>query len=211
MSGRGKYDRTQTAQERYEIAHERLLDQATEVFAKLGYHATRVDDVIEAAQISRRTLYQHFPSVEAILEDVYARAARVSLDAVTAAIASVSAADPIARMERVVLAFFRVLAENPSGARVVFEQYRFAGAAQAARYAVDVSRYVALLVELGGAAHAAGRLARAPDELSAYALIKGLEGAGLRALERGELAGLTREVAPAMARLVVDAFGPRPA
>ena len=61
---RGKYDRSQTQQQRHDAAHEKLLDDATEVFAARGYANTRVDDLVEHSGISRRTLYQHFDSVE---------------------------------------------------------------------------------------------------------------------------------------------------
>jgi hypothetical protein len=46
-SSRGKYDRSQSTSERHEQTHEKLLDDATEVFAARGYRDTRVDDLVE--------------------------------------------------------------------------------------------------------------------------------------------------------------------
>ena len=69
-SGRGRYDRSQTTEERRGEHRERLLDAATEVFAARGYAGTRVDDIVEHAGISRRTLYEDFDSVDAILTEV---------------------------------------------------------------------------------------------------------------------------------------------
>src|SRR2546423_12188213 len=54
-----------------------LLDVAGELFAAGGFHATSMDDVAEAAGVTKPLLYQHFPSKRALyrelLEDVGAR------------------------------------------------------------------------------------------------------------------------------------------
>src|SRR4051794_15940998 len=121
-SGRGKYDRAQTTAERHEQRHQKLLDDATEVFAARGYAATRVDDIVEQAGISRRTLYEHFDSVEAILEEVYERAVRISFAAIVQHLMGVH--DPIERIHAGVASYFEMIAANPSAARVVFEEYR---------------------------------------------------------------------------------------
>ena len=39
-----------------------LLDAANEVFTSRGYHAAAMDDIAEAAGVSKPVLYQHFPS-----------------------------------------------------------------------------------------------------------------------------------------------------
>jgi AcrR family transcriptional regulator len=39
-----------------------LLDAANEVFTTKGYHAAAMDDIAEAAGVSKPVLYQHFPS-----------------------------------------------------------------------------------------------------------------------------------------------------
>jgi len=43
-------------------ARERLLDTATRVFYELGVNAVSVDQVIEAASVTRSTFYRYFPS-----------------------------------------------------------------------------------------------------------------------------------------------------
>lgn len=51
-----------------------LLDVARELFAARGFHATSMDEVAEAAGVTKPVLYQHFPSKRALyrelLEDV---------------------------------------------------------------------------------------------------------------------------------------------
>ena len=201
---RGKYDRAQSSEQRHGLRREQLLDDATEVFAARGYAGTRVDDIVERAGISRRTLYQHFDSVEAIITEVYDRAVRINFAAILQRLMTVN--DPIERIEAGVAAYYETIATNPAAARVVFEEYRYAGAAQAARYELNTTRYAMLMLEFLNAAFAAGRLGRRPDETSVYALTKALEAVGTRALHRGEHAALP-SVAPTMATLIIEAFG----
>jgi len=39
-----------------------LLDAASEVFTTRGYHAAAMDDIADAAGVSKPVLYQHFES-----------------------------------------------------------------------------------------------------------------------------------------------------
>src|SRR5438067_5781917 len=54
-----------------------LLDVAETEFASRGYHRTSMNDIAEAAGVTKPVLYQHFPSKRALyrelLEDVGAR------------------------------------------------------------------------------------------------------------------------------------------
>jgi AcrR family transcriptional regulator len=202
-SGRGRYDRAQTASERKSERIERLLDAATEVFAARGFAATRVDDLIEAAGISKRTLYEDFDSALAVLTAVYDRAVRINFTTIFEKLTAVT--DPIERVHVGVAAYFEMIRDNPSAARVVFDVYRQAGPEQAARYELNTTRYVMLMLDFLNAAYVAGRLGRAPDETSVYALTKGIDAIGIRALHRGETAQLPA-LAPALANLIIDAF-----
>jgi AcrR family transcriptional regulator len=201
--GRGKYDRNQTQNERHAGTHERLLDSATEVFAARGYAGTRVEDLVDHAGVSRRTLYEHWDSVDAVLDEVYQRAVRISFSTVLAKLMGVT--DPIERVQVGVRAYFEMIRDNASAARVVFEVYRMAGPAQAATYELNTQRYSMLMLELMNLAFAAGKLPRAPDEVAVYALTKALDAVAIRALQRGEQQTLP-ELAPRMAELILAAF-----
>lgn len=48
-------------------ARERILKATVELFVRDGIHATGVAKVTEVARVSTRTLYQHFPSKEALV------------------------------------------------------------------------------------------------------------------------------------------------
>ena len=202
-TARGKYDRSQTASERSEQRMEKLLDAATQVFAARGYAGTRVDDIVEATGMSRRTLYQLFDSVDAILTEVYERAVRISFTTLVQRLMSVT--DPMERMHAGIQTWFDLIAENPAAATVVFDVYRHAGPTQAAKYELNTTRYSMLMLEAVNGAYAAGKLTRAPDETTIYVLVKGIEALCVRALHRGEAAQLPA-LAPKLAGLVIEAF-----
>jgi AcrR family transcriptional regulator len=54
-------------------ARRRILDTATELFYREGINATGVERLASEASVSKRTLYQHFPSKAAVVEE-YLRA-----------------------------------------------------------------------------------------------------------------------------------------
>ncbi len=50
-------------------ARKRILDAAADLFYRAGINATGVDRLAGAASVSKRTLYQHFPSKSAVVEE----------------------------------------------------------------------------------------------------------------------------------------------
>lgn len=49
-------------------ARERITAAANELFYRRGIHTTGVDALIQHAQVSKRTFYQHFPSKDELVE-----------------------------------------------------------------------------------------------------------------------------------------------
>lgn len=47
-----------------------LLDVACEVFARSGFHDTSMDEIAEAAGVTKPVLYQHFPSKRALYREL---------------------------------------------------------------------------------------------------------------------------------------------
>jgi AcrR family transcriptional regulator len=54
-------------------AKERILNTAGELFYQQGYQATGINQIIEEAGIAKASLYQHFPSKEALLTEYLLR------------------------------------------------------------------------------------------------------------------------------------------
>ena len=202
--GPGRYDRSLSTDQRSNLRVEHLLEAATEVFAARGYAGTRVEDIVQETGISRRSLYQHFESIDALLGEIYERAVKASFTTVLTGLMPVR--DPVERIHRGIASFFNLMAEHPSAARVVFDVYRHAGPVQAAQHELNTTRWANVIFDFLNAVFAAGRLARPPDEATVYALAKGVEAAAVRALQRGEPETLAA-LAPKMSNLMIAAFG----
>ncbi|MGO4290982.1 TetR/AcrR family transcriptional regulator [Chitinophaga sp. RAB17] len=54
-------------------AKERILNTASDLFYQQGYLATGINQIIEEAGIAKASLYQHFPSKEALLTEYLLR------------------------------------------------------------------------------------------------------------------------------------------
>jgi AcrR family transcriptional regulator len=95
-----------------------LLSVAVEVFAERGFHATSMDEVAEAAGVTKPVLYQHFPSKRALyrelLDEVDAQLVTRLVDATT------SAASGRERVQDGFAAYFRFVAENRAAFRLLF-------------------------------------------------------------------------------------------
>ncbi|MFX8762527.1 helix-turn-helix domain-containing protein, partial [Acinetobacter baumannii] len=50
-----------------------ILMHARDVFAKSGYHAAKIDDIVAAAKIARGTFYLYFEDKRAIFEEIVDR------------------------------------------------------------------------------------------------------------------------------------------
>lgn len=56
---------------------QRLLAAATRLFAEQGYDRTSVQEIVEAAGVTKGALYHYFGSKEDLLQEVYARVLRL--------------------------------------------------------------------------------------------------------------------------------------
>lgn len=70
--------------EEAEVTRQRLLDAALSVFSKQGYDATRLEDIAEAAEVTRGAIYHHFGGkvelYNALVQERFARANQVIQD-----------------------------------------------------------------------------------------------------------------------------------
>ena len=96
-----------------------LMESALEVFVAQGYHAAAMDDIADAAGVSKPVLYQHFPGkldlYLALLDqhtETVVAAVREALDATT---------DNKQRVADTIEAYFRFVDEDGGGFRLVFE------------------------------------------------------------------------------------------
>jgi AcrR family transcriptional regulator len=81
-----------------------LLDTAQQVFIARGYAPASMEDVAEAAGVTKPVLYDHFGSKDGLLSAVIERAGTQMLDETTGAVADL---DPQTALREGLTAFFR--------------------------------------------------------------------------------------------------------
>ncbi|MFL6239576.1 MAG: TetR/AcrR family transcriptional regulator [Actinomycetes bacterium] len=96
-----------------------LLAAAQEVFVAQGYHAAAMDEIAEAAGVSKPVLYQHFPSKL----DLYLALLDRHCDDLVARVRSAleSTADNKQRVSATLAAYFGFVAGDGEAFRLVFE------------------------------------------------------------------------------------------
>src|SRR2546421_12093092 len=95
-----------------------LLDVALGVFAANGFHGTSMEDVADAAGVTKPVLYQHFGSKRELylelLDDVGGRL----METISAAVAA--AHGPRQQVHAGFLAYFRFVADHESASQLLF-------------------------------------------------------------------------------------------
>lgn len=125
-----------------------LLDVAQEVFAEQGFHATSMDEIAEAAGVTKPVLYQHFDSKRLLYLELLEDVGQQLLDKITAATAQ--ARTPREQVEFGFDAYFRFVAERQSAFRLLFgggvgRDEEFADAVRTVETAI--SEAIATLIE----------------------------------------------------------------
>lgn len=104
-------------QRRAERNRDAILLAAEALFGARGVDAVSIDEIAEAADLAKGTLYNHFTDKDALAGEI-ARAARRDGEArVTAANADID--DPVRRTVRGLIVFARFAQERPERARVL--------------------------------------------------------------------------------------------
>lgn len=138
---------------------QQLLDVALRVFAERGFHPTSMNDLAEAAGVTKPVLYQHFGSKRELylelLDDVGGRL-RVAIGKATS-----EAASPREQVQRGFAAYFHFVAEHQAAFQVLFgggtrRDEEFAGYAR--RVEETIADTIATLIEVEGLPEAERRL-----------------------------------------------------
>lgn len=96
-----------------------LLESALDVFVRQGYHAAAMDDIAEAAGVSKPVLYQHFQSKL----ELYLALLDASCDTIieNCRLALASTNDNKLRVQATMEAFFAYIASDGGAFKLVFE------------------------------------------------------------------------------------------
>ncbi|MDE0802497.1 MAG: TetR/AcrR family transcriptional regulator [Acidimicrobiales bacterium] len=113
---------------------EQLLDVALQVFAEHGFHLTSMNDVADAAGVTKPVLYQHFSSKRSL----YLELLRSVGDRLMSEIRTATEQAPVPReqVEAGLRAYFRFVADQPHAYRLMFG----GGTRRDAEFAEEASR-----------------------------------------------------------------------
>jgi AcrR family transcriptional regulator len=182
---------------------QQLVETALELFAARGMHGTSMDDIAEAAGVTKPVLYQHFRSKRALFLELLDQVGQQLLTAITKATAE--ATSPREQVELGLTAYFQFVADHHASFVLLFgdgtrRDEEFAAAVNAVEG--TIADFVAALINAGldddhrqllahsivGMAESASRRwvdagAREPVSVAA-GRVANLAWAGLRAVHR---------------------------
>jgi AcrR family transcriptional regulator len=96
-------------------ARQRLLEAAADEFARQGFAGANINHISQAAGFSKGTVYNYFPSKQALVLALIAEAGAAHVRYIADQVSQVS--DPIQRLVRFYEAGFRFVEEYPTQAR----------------------------------------------------------------------------------------------
>lgn len=100
-----------------------IVEKAAELFATKGVAATTVRDIGDAAGILSGSLYYHFPSKEAIVEEIVIPFFRQLIESYRAALNEHE--DARSRLEELIRTSFRAIDEHPHACEIFQNEYKY--------------------------------------------------------------------------------------
>ena len=182
---------------------QQLIETAVAVFAERGLHGASMDDIADAAGVTKPVLYQHFASKRALFLELLGDVGQHLLAAIAGA--TRGAASPRAQVEQGLTAYFQFVADHRSSFELLFgdgsrRDEEFAVAVETVE--AQIAEFIAALIDADldddhrlllahavvGLAEGSSRRwvasgAREPASLAA-ARVANLAWAGLRAVHR---------------------------
>lgn len=101
-----------------EKRREQLLGCALQVFVAKGFHAASMDDIAEAAAVSKPVLYQHFPGKHELFLDLLDSHLSHLVDELTTALSRASSNKE--RVTATVTAFYEFISREDEAYRLIF-------------------------------------------------------------------------------------------
>ena len=165
----------QLSREAVELSQrQRLLQATTEVVAERGYVKTTVASILARAGVSRATFYELFSD----REDCFHAAYRANAELVAEVLAgelervrTMGEPTPLARLDRVLRVYLRVLDDAPALARVFLVEVYAAGPAAIGQRRESLERFVDIVAETHRGE--TGLLGTAPEQRFAAQVIVG--------------------------------------
>jgi AcrR family transcriptional regulator len=180
-----------------ESQRERLLNGVVEAVGEHGYNATTIAQLVEAAQVSRRTFYEHFAGKE----DCFLAAYEVIAEHLQGALREAASEQTTwpDRVRAMLATLLGIFAADPTLTRFLLVESLAAGGEVAARHRASLRCLAALLRPEAPASDDA--LAEAREQ----ALVGGIATLVVRRLKAGE-AGRLEDLLPDLHELVLTSY-----
>ena len=189
------------------LAQGQIVGASVEVFTRLGFAATRVEDLLAAAGIARRTFYKYFRSKEEVLAAVYELATGELLKAirggVTGGVGTSHAQGPLDAMRTALDVYLDYHVDNAPLLRVLVEQAIRSDSPLAPLRRRFRGEVVALMAE--GVRASTGQT---HDPMLYAALLSALEGLSLDLLAAGSPPSDVRRAKRVMHELLAKCLSP---
>ena len=114
------------------MTKDQILEAAAQIFRTKGFHAASMQDIAEAVNLQKASLYHHVSSKQEILLDLLDRALDVLTQQVAAEVNSNGSAD--IRLRKAVYAYLNTIIENRDLASVLLLEHRSLEATLQARH-----------------------------------------------------------------------------
>jgi AcrR family transcriptional regulator len=167
-----------------QLTRQRILDAALNVFARKGFHDTRIDDIADEANSSKGGVYFHFPGKEQLFLALIDEFARLLEERLTASIA----AEPrgIRRVEAALQAGLSVFGEYHQLAKIFLLQAVGLGQTFETKRLEILDRFSGLIQQYLDEAIAEGNIAPIDTQIVAYAWVGAINELVMRWIQTGE-------------------------
>ena len=102
--------------------YHRIIQAATKIFAKKGFHQTKVSDIAREAEVADGTIYLYFKNKDHILISLFEEQMKVVLDNMRAELSNER--NPVARIERFALIHLKLIEQNKNMAEIIQVELR---------------------------------------------------------------------------------------
>jgi len=124
------------------MTREDILEAAAQVFRQKGFHGASMNDIAEAVNLQKASLYHHVSSKQEILLEILDRALQLLLERVSSITTQNIPADQKLRL--MIREYMQILAENVDLATVLLFEHRALERRQHARHVPNRDKFEAL-------------------------------------------------------------------
>lgn len=124
------------------MTRENILEAAAQVFRRKGFHGASMQDIAEAVNLQKASLYHHVSSKQEILLALLDRALEILLERIAPISSQSIPADE--KLKQMIRAYLQILAENTDLSAVLLFEHRSLERKQHARHVPNRDKFEAL-------------------------------------------------------------------